>query len=711
MEKKEILLPSKRYFKAEEQDLNLSIKLENDETLLREGDKDIVLNLADLFNEERNKSVNYKIYGKIKMIFRNLYSGFTDYNPLLKNLYLAGDGTGSNIGFIPYNEFAFLRNDVYRELSIPNRGNIILPPIVTGDTNNRFIDHTITTSIEAPYKNWNLYLSYVFSGQTNFPMTYTLSGSTGNTCDSKFNFCFNSGDGIPFRVESNGNYYKLTSPVEHGITQGEYIILSGGTLTSHFWVSGTTYGKNNIVHYSNKIYTSKINGNTNNTPTLTGDTNWNLVTNWKSTETYEVDNLVFYSGTTYKSLVNSNLNNQPPLTGTTSYWVSTSNKQYYNLPITSDTEKYRIFYIDNVGDENYNSEKYVINIPKGEISFGTTLSSVVLGRRCKDSNNISGTTSTYYVHKHKTLTTIDDYILDKVGFESSIFEDERKILFENPLQENDVLVERNRQESLLFDFKKTFTLSGLTNNLNYTPTEVYVTMIFRNENGFFDYPPKVGYKFNFHDSWIDNQFTGNTETGITKSSLTVNSGVTGFTKGNVLQKDTILTGAFVEYNRGEIKERIISETYHKFSHLKNVGGVKIFDHGQDGSLNTTGFTYYSGVTTGNTVGYYYQPHYRVKLRELSPYVENSKLDAKQPNTLINLPENAFYDQNEKLWKWRDVYDHGFLDQDGNGTNFPFMNNMHYVTKHINFYLRNEKSYTNKNDGLIGFNNYKNKTNC
>lgn len=611
MEKKEILLPSKRYFKAEEQDLNLSVKLENDETLLREGDKDIVLNLADLFFEERNKSVNYKIFGKIKMVFRNMYSGYTEYNPLLKNLYLAGDGTGSDIGFIPYNEFAFLRNDVIREVATPSSGNTISGPTVSLLPNNRYTGHTATTVMEAPYKNWNLYLTYVYGQDTGFTMNYTLSGGT--------NYNFVAGNGIPFRVESNGNYYKLTSPVEHGMSQGEYVILSGGTYTSY---SGTSTGKT-----------------------------------------------------------------------------------YYTIPITSTTEQFRTFYIDSVGDENYNSEKYVINILKNEFTSGTTLSSVVLGRRCKDINNISGTTSTYYVHKHKTLTTIDDYILDKVGFESSIFEDERKILFENPLQENDILVERNRQESLLFDFKKTFTLSGLTNNLNYTPTEVYVSILFRNENGFFDYPPKIGYKHNFHDSWIDNQFTGNTETGITKSSLTVNSGVTGFTKGNVLQKNTILTGAFVEYNRGEIKERIISETYHKFSHLKNVGGVKIFDHGQDQS------TFYSGATTGNTVGYYYQPHYRVKLRELSPYVENSKLDAKQPNTLINLPENAFYDQNEKLWKWRDLYDHGFIDQDGNGTNFPFMNNMHYVVKNINFYLRNEKSYTNKNDGLIGFNNYKNKTNC
>jgi hypothetical protein len=620
MEKKEILLPSKRYFKAEDQDLNLSVKLENDETLTREGDKDIVLNLADLFNDERNKSINYKIYGKIKMVFRNMYSGFTEYNPLLKNLYLTDDGTGSDIGFVPYNEFAFLRNDVLREVSTPSSGSVISAPTVSILPNNRYTGHTSTTVIEAPYKNWNMYLTYVYGQDTGFTMNYTLSGGT--------NYNFVAGNGIPFRVTTGDTYVTLTSPVEHGMSQGEYIILSGGTYTSF---SGITTGKT-----------------------------------------------------------------------------------FYTIPITPSTEQFRTFYIDNIGDENYNSEKYVINILRSEFTSGTTLSSVVLGRRCKDINDISGTTSTYYVHKHKTLTTIDDYILDKVGFESSIFEDERKILFENPLQENDILVERNRQESLLFDFKKTFTLSGLTNNLNYTPTEVYVSMIFRNENGFFDYPPKIGYKFNFHDSWIDNQFDGSTSrevfSGTTTPTRTFTGNTSGYTfnGGNLtgLTKGTILTGAFVEYNRNEIKERIISETFHKFSHIKKTSdGRNLFNHNQDQP------SFYSGATTGNTVGYYYQPHYRVKLRELSPYIENSKLDASQPNTLINLPENAFYDEKEKLWKWRDVYDHGFLDQEGNGTNFPFMNNMHYVVKNINFYLRNEKSYTNKNDGLIGFKNYKNKTNC
>ena len=223
MEKKEILLPSKRYFKADEQDLNLNIQLDNDETLLREGDMDIVLNLSDLYDTERNESIQYKIYGKIKMIFRNMYSGYTEYQPLLRNLYLVGDGTGDDIGFVPYNEFAFLRNDVVREKSTPTSGSTlgysnVIPTIQvdTGTPHGRYTGHTTTTSIQAPYKNWNLYLSYVYGQDSGYTMNYTLSGGT--------NYNFVAGNGIPFRVEDGGNTYILTSPIEHGMSQGEYII-------------------------------------------------------------------------------------------------------------------------------------------------------------------------------------------------------------------------------------------------------------------------------------------------------------------------------------------------------------------------------------------------------------------------------------------------------------------------------------------------------
>ena len=67
--------------------------------------------------------------------------------------------------------------------------------------------------------------------------------------------------------------------------------------------------------------------------------------------------------------------------------------------------------------------------------------------------------------------------------------------------------------------------------------------------------------------------------------------------------------------------------------------------------------------------------------------------------MYGLPQNAKYFEEEGLWKWRDVYDHGFIDPDGFGTNYPFLNNMHYVKNDINFYLRNEQLYTNKVAGL------------
>ena len=71
-EKKEILLPSKRYIKADNQDLTEKINLESSANLLRIGDKDIILDIDQLYDKERNESKNYKIHGKIKMIFKKL---------------------------------------------------------------------------------------------------------------------------------------------------------------------------------------------------------------------------------------------------------------------------------------------------------------------------------------------------------------------------------------------------------------------------------------------------------------------------------------------------------------------------------------------------------------------------------------------------------------------------------------------------------------
>jgi hypothetical protein len=591
MEKKQIVLPSKIYEGSPEENLTLRINFDTSQNLLREGDRNVILDLNELFGQERNDCLNYKIYGKIRMVFKNSYSGTSGYSPLKRNLYLVGDGSDSDFtGYIPYNEFAFLRKDVLREKNIPLSGSTpgsFTPDIkLTTDS----IDHLPITPSDAPYKNWNFYISYVFSGDSSFPMKYTFSNGTF--------FSFNSGDGIVFRVSTVGKYYRLTSPVPHGMSSSEYITILdnfGGTLSSSVNVTGRT------------------------------------------------------------------------------------------------------FYIDSVGNEVYNSENYVLDILKSQFTPGTTLSAVVLGKRCLDITDINNTTSKYYVHKHKTLTSTEDYILDIAGFESPIFEDEKKLLFQNSARVEDFLVERNRMESVLYDFKSPLTISGITNNFGYTPTDLYITTIFRNDNGYFNYPPKVGFKFNFHDTWLDRHFSGTTSLETTMTSTPfIKSGIT-FNRGNALTIGTVLTGAFVEYNRKELKERIISESYHKITSpiTGSTVPLHVFDHDQ--SKNSK----YPLASVDNLAGLFYQPHHRVKIRQLSPYIETSKTD-----DIYGLPENVIYDESENLWKWRDLYDHGYIDPDGFGTNFPFLNNTHYIKMDIDLYLRNESDYKNKTDGFTRFKNIK-----
>jgi hypothetical protein len=311
MKKKQIILPEFRYAKAPAEDITLRTGLDQIQIPIVNDDRDIVVDVNELFNSERNKSIRYKLYGKIKMIFRNLYSGSTEYNYLMERLSLAGDGSETPYdGFLPYNEFAFLRNDVVRDIiTSPDLSSLTgftgFTTVTSGST-----EHNIITTINAPYFNWGFYLSYVYDHDLNFPMKYTLSGDTEP-------LSFVSGDGIPFRINDLGNKYELTSPIEHGMNSGEYAIIDDYT----------------------------------------------------------------YS-------------------------------------------------IDSIGNENYESEKYVINILKSQIPSGITIFTglTITAKRCTDKSNITGTTSLYYVHLLKTLTDIEDCTIDKIGFESPIWEDEKKTI-------------------------------------------------------------------------------------------------------------------------------------------------------------------------------------------------------------------------------------------------------------------------------------------
>ena len=209
--------------------------------------------------------------------------------------------------------------------------------------------------------------------------------------------------------------------------------------------------------------------------------------------------------------------------------------------------------------------------------------------------------------------------------------------------------------------------------------KLYLSIVFKNSNGYFNYPPKIGFKYNFHDKWVDKHFENDTsiETNLNFNTYT-NLGF-DFLCGNELNLGSTLIGDFIEYNKKELMEKTLSPAFHKIE-----SNINIFNHNQNNQ------NLYSGVTNNNMVGLFYQPHYEIKIKELSPNVEVTKT-----KDIFNLPELAYYDQVDKTWRWRDIYEHGYIDDENLGTNYPFFNGLHYIKKDINFYLRNEFEYINK----------------
>ena len=136
--------------------------------------------------------------------------------------------------------------------------------------------------------------------------------------------------------------------------------------------------------------------------------------------------------------------------------------------------------------------------------------------------------------------------------------------------------------------------------------------------------------------------------------------VFGTTKvsGVPLKPGDKLRGAFMEYNKSELKERVISDIHHHF----NFNPI---------------------VFASNSEGFQYKPHYEVEIRAFSNYIESG-----DPDEVVGVPNYSTYFTDEKTWKWRDMYEIGFID-DGVGVDYPFLNNAHYPKKDITFVVQRQ----------------------
>jgi hypothetical protein len=196
------LIPSGlRYKGAPSLDEELSLTLEEQSQQITEYDRTSTLNLAQVYDDERQGCTVFRPTFKVTYLYDNTYTGTTTYLPFQYNLYYTDPASSKQSGiwrgFPQYYEFDFYRPNV--------------------------ADNHFQYKAKSAYTyNWMYYLTYPYENDNNKQLTYY------STTNNDVNWIASSG--IPFSISnrtSNGNglvSFICISP--HGLTPGEYVELS-----------------------------------------------------------------------------------------------------------------------------------------------------------------------------------------------------------------------------------------------------------------------------------------------------------------------------------------------------------------------------------------------------------------------------------------------------------------------------------------------------
>ena len=359
-----------------------------------------------------------------------------------------------------------------------------------------------------------------------------------------------------------------------------------------------------------------------------------------------------------------------------------------------------IFIVDSLGTEVAGSDEYTFNIINvGYVGSTFNVNTTGTFKRVILAANESDTTSKYYVRRHKILTNPEEAVMVKAGFEENIFGISKKYESSGftPNQTARVSIKEGAQ-SYTLSFSRDILINPLLDNQQRPISELFFTVIWRGyfgwtfglQNGSGGYEGlKQGWEFNLTPNPITNQPTvwwsntnSNADVGIPMSTYTTSQGAglgpggtsLVFTYVDSLVIDDTLDGDYCEWNDYEQKERVISEIYHKFTFNPFAFNI--------GSSNNA-----------NQKGYYYKPHHLVTTRVYSDYIEDGDI-----KNVVGIPNYSYFSTTKNLFVWRDLYPYGFIDTNGLGVNYPFLNGAHYPYGDYIFRIISEG--TNYNDNNI-----------
>jgi hypothetical protein len=142
---------------------------------------------------------------------------------------------------------------------------------------------------------------------------------------------------------------------------------------------------------------------------------------------------------------------------------------------------------------------------------------------------------------------------------------------------------------------------------------------------------------------------------------------------------------------------LISDNTKGFNSKPKIGDIllhSICEHTTE-NLTENEISYISHRFIYKNVLFNYKPFTKINIKLKSPYIEDGE-------NVRNKPDYAIYSREREKYIWRDVFDIGITDENGNVIDFPFMNGSFYTFCDINFFLtpevRSVRKYTlNVND--------------
>jgi hypothetical protein len=195
-----IIPSSQEYKSAPFVDQEISITLEQQSQQIVEYDRSQSINLAQVFDDERQSSSTFRPTFKVNYLYANTYTGTTQYNPFKNTLYYVepeqSSVSGLWKGYPQYYEFDFYR------------------PYID--------DQHVEYRAKSAYTyNWTYYISYAYSNNYDKKLSYDLNNSSFNWIAS---------EGIPFSIyngtQNGSNVIRFQCVAPHGLTVGEYVELS-----------------------------------------------------------------------------------------------------------------------------------------------------------------------------------------------------------------------------------------------------------------------------------------------------------------------------------------------------------------------------------------------------------------------------------------------------------------------------------------------------